>query len=218
MPATEAVHTCLLGGFRVSVGTRTIGEDEWRLRKAASLLKLLVLSPEHRLHREVVMELLWPDLGMRSAANNLRGVLHAARRTLEPATATPPVPPCERSDRDSNMAAARAGLDAAAWAEGQAMSLGEVVRYALGPTEPTLPPVPVTGRVPPGKSLPGLTRREREVAALVGKGLANRRIASELVLSERTVETHVRNILKKLGLESRAQLAALITTGSGLGT
>jgi predicted ATPase/DNA-binding SARP family transcriptional activator/DNA-binding CsgD family transcriptional regulator len=147
----------------------------------------------------------------------LFGAAEALRETIGT-----PVPPCERSDRDSNMAVARAGLDAAAWEaaweKGQAMSLGEVVRYALGPTEPTLPPVPVTGRVPAGKSLPGLTRREREVAALVGEGITNRRIASELVLSERTVETHVRNILKKLGLESRAQLAALITTGSGLGT
>ena len=82
----EALRIRLLGGFQISVGARTIGEDGWRLRKAASLVKLLTLSPGHRLHREVAMDLLWPDLGTRSAANNLRGALHAVRRTLEPTT------------------------------------------------------------------------------------------------------------------------------------
>jgi len=51
-----------------------------------------------------------------------------------------------------------------------------------------------------------LTGREREVAALVGQGKTNRGIASELVLSTRTVEKHVANILSKLGLTSRAQI------------
>ena len=53
-----------------------------------------------------------------------------------------------------------------------------------------------------------LTPREREVALLVARGLTNRRIASELSVSERTVENHVRKILKKLGLHSRAQISS----------
>src|SRR5215204_3790510 len=84
----QTVRIKLLGGFKVSVGSRTIGEGAWRLKKAASLLKLLALSPTHRLHREQVMDALWPDLGTARASNNLRGALHAARRTLEPGRAS----------------------------------------------------------------------------------------------------------------------------------
>ena len=51
-----------------------------------------------------------------------------------------------------------------------------------------------------------LTRREKEVAALIERGLTNRRISTELTISERTVDNHVANILKKLGLRSRAQI------------
>jgi DNA-binding NarL/FixJ family response regulator len=53
----------------------------------------------------------------------------------------------------------------------------------------------------------GLTAREREVAALIGQGRSNREIAEALVLSERTVATHVGNILAKLEFGSRAQIA-----------
>src|SRR5215212_2960815 len=50
-PDGEPVRVWLLGGFRVTVGPRSIGEEAWRLKKAASLLKLLALAPGHRLHR-----------------------------------------------------------------------------------------------------------------------------------------------------------------------
>src|SRR5262249_30782223 len=53
----------------------------------------------------------------------------------------------------------------------------------------------------------GLTARERQVAALIAQGKINREIAEMLVVSERTVETHVRNVLSKLGFTSRAQIA-----------
>src|SRR3712207_7411861 len=78
------LRVSMLGRFEVAVGSRVVGEDGWRLRKAASLVKLLALAPHHRLHREQAMESLWPDLSPRSAANNLHQTLHAARRALEP--------------------------------------------------------------------------------------------------------------------------------------
>jgi DNA-binding NarL/FixJ family response regulator len=53
----------------------------------------------------------------------------------------------------------------------------------------------------------GLTEREREVAGLIVDGLSNPEIADRLYLSPRTATTHVSNILSKLGLRSRAQIA-----------
>jgi DNA-binding SARP family transcriptional activator len=81
----EVIRIKLLGGFRVWVGPGVIGEDKWHLRKARSLIKLLALSAGHHLHREQIMDLLWPDLGTKAASNNLRRVLHSARKTLDPA-------------------------------------------------------------------------------------------------------------------------------------
>jgi DNA-binding SARP family transcriptional activator len=56
----------------------------WRLRKAAAMVKLLALAPSHRMHREHVMDLLWPDSSRKAVSNNLRQTLHAARRALDP--------------------------------------------------------------------------------------------------------------------------------------
>ncbi len=53
----------------------------------------------------------------------------------------------------------------------------------------------------------GLTTREREIAAWIAEGKINREIADMLVISERTVETHVGNIMFKLGFHSRRQIA-----------
>jgi DNA-binding NarL/FixJ family response regulator len=52
-----------------------------------------------------------------------------------------------------------------------------------------------------------LTRREREVAALIAQGLMNREIADRLIISEMTADSHVSHILRKLGFRSRAQVA-----------
>jgi DNA-binding NarL/FixJ family response regulator len=57
------------------------------------------------------------------------------------------------------------------------------------------------------QSFGGLTAREREVAALIRQGRSNREIAAALVLTERTVASHVGNILAKLDFTSRAQIA-----------
>lgn len=74
----------LLGGFGVQAGPREIADGEWRLRKTKGLVKLLALAPGHRLHRDQVLDLLWPELDAQAGDNQLRKVLHEARRILDP--------------------------------------------------------------------------------------------------------------------------------------
>ena len=81
---TARLSIQLLGSFSVSVGDRILGEGAWELRKAKSLVKLLALSHDHRVHREQAMELLWPELDPQAGSNNLHKALHVARRVLEP--------------------------------------------------------------------------------------------------------------------------------------
>ncbi|MGV9360070.1 ATP-binding protein [Amycolatopsis sp. NPDC003731] len=96
----------------------------------------------------------------------------------------------------------------AAFAEAAGSGLDEVVRYALRER----PATRVTGKTTePG----GLTRRQREIAELVARGMSNKEIAAALVLSGRTVEGHVENILVKLGLTSRTQVASWLAGQSG---
>lgn len=88
------------------------------------------------------------------------------------------------------------------------MTPEQAVEYALSEEE-AAPPAASAPKASPAEKPPvKLTRREEEIAALVARGLTNRRIAEELTLSQRTVDNHVSKILKKLGLRSREQVAA----------
>jgi non-specific serine/threonine protein kinase len=126
--------------------------------------------------------------------------------------------PQSRTPLSATEARERLGADAyaATYAEGQAISLEAAVAFAEsvvraiaaeaatgGSSAPLLTP-----RQAARERFGGVTARERAVAELVAQGRSNREIATALVLSERTVETHVTNILNKLGYDSRAQVAA----------
>jgi DNA-binding CsgD family transcriptional regulator len=111
----------------------------------------------------------------------------------------------------------RVGLAAALVSRGGAADLpraDELARAALaearrlgmpGPERRAAALVERAGRAT--RAADPLTAREREIAGLVSAGLTNREIAERLFLSARTVETHVRNILTKLGLANRTQIA-----------
>jgi DNA-binding SARP family transcriptional activator len=76
----------LLGRFEVHVDGRAIPAADWRRDRATALVKLLAVSPGHRIHREQAMEMFWPDLDIEAAGANLRKTIHFARRALgEPA-------------------------------------------------------------------------------------------------------------------------------------
>jgi predicted ATPase/DNA-binding SARP family transcriptional activator len=72
----------LMGGFEVTVDGAAIPREAWRRRQPAQLVKLLALAPGHRLHREQVMDALWPDLMIDEAAPRLHKAAHYARATL----------------------------------------------------------------------------------------------------------------------------------------
>jgi predicted ATPase/DNA-binding CsgD family transcriptional regulator len=98
----------------------------------------------------------------------------------------------------------------AAFDHGYRLSLDEAMAYALA-EQPDRPASPGTLNRAPGP-LSTLTRRESEVVVLVAEGLSNKEIAARLVLSPRTVEGHVDNLMRKLDCSSRAQVAALVAT------
>jgi non-specific serine/threonine protein kinase len=133
------------------------------------------------------------------------------------ATKTRPLPMfqdmIDRSD-----ATIRARIDAATfsagWDQGRTLTLEQAVAYALRREDPFADDPLGTAADAPSSAAPrardpaALTPREREVAILVGRGYSNRRIAEELVIAEKTAEVHARNVREKLGLASRAQIAA----------
>lgn len=92
---------------------------------------------------------------------------------------------------------------ASIFAAGQRLSLEDAAACAMavGDPRPLGPPRPEP-------SSDGLTRREREIVALMAAGLSNRDIADRLVITEGTTEVHAKHILSKLGFKSRTQVAA----------
>jgi non-specific serine/threonine protein kinase len=122
--------------------------------------------------------------------------------------------PTEQIDHNQDITSVRARLGearfAAAQSVGGGMSLDEACELALAVTRPTRAPlavVPLATRELLPSTWP-LSARECQIAVQVARGLTNRRIAHELVIAKRTVDAHVYRILRKLGFESRAQIAA----------
>jgi predicted ATPase/DNA-binding CsgD family transcriptional regulator len=113
--------------------------------------------------------------------------------------------PPEKIDYEHYLGLVRAKLSDAAFeaeqAKGRALAIEQAIEYALDLPLPT----PMRSQAEPAAALE-LTEREREVMALIAQGLSNGEIADQLVLSKRTVEHHVANILSKLRFTKRAQI------------
>ncbi|MFD0901882.1 LuxR C-terminal-related transcriptional regulator [Actinomadura sediminis] len=105
-----------------------------------------------------------------------------------------------RAHRTSTLAVLGEERFGRAFAAGRAMSGAEAARFALGEAAPAA-----------GARPGSLTGRQWQVAGLVAEGLSNRDIADKLVISQRTVDTHVQHILDKLGFRKRAQIATWFT-------
>jgi DNA-binding CsgD family transcriptional regulator len=139
--------------------------------------------------------------------------LAAAATSLRTATGLPRAP-VESKAFEHWLEPAELALEPAArdqlCREAAAMTLESILTYALEAKPSENADVPV---VSPSERV--LTTREREVSVLVSHGLSNQDIASRLVISERTVESHVSNALAKLGLPSRAGLAGWAARQAG---
>ena len=124
-----------------------------------------------------------------------------------------PLPPVWRRYLDDRLQApARRALGEVAWQAARADGHGMVEALALAQAREVVgtPIVPRRGdpTAAGGSAAAVLTRREREVARLVASGLSDREIAATLIIGRRTAEAHVAHCFNKLGLPSRARLAA----------
>jgi non-specific serine/threonine protein kinase len=131
--------------------------------------------------------------------------LFAAASTLRQRIGAPAAPRI-RTAREHDLVRARTALGkrafAALWSEGRTLTVRQAIDNALSIDVDDAPPPPAPGGL--------LTRREREVATLIGQGLTSRQIAERLAISSHTADAHAEHIREKLGLRSRAQIAAWV--------
>ena len=171
-------------------------EDRWRLAVGLEAAACL-MAAQHV-----------PDLALRlaGAASASREAIGIRLGPAAQAVLDRWLEPCRQALGDT--------ASARAWADGLTTSPEQLWREALAlPTESpaSMPAPPAPSPVTAGsRPMSALTERQQSVAELVARGCSNRQIADELHLSERTVETHVRQILHKLVLVSRTQLAAWV--------
>jgi DNA-binding SARP family transcriptional activator len=76
------IHVTLLGRFAVTVGGVPVAEAGWKRRHAAAVVKVLALAPGRRLHREQVIDLVWPGDTIAEAVPKLHKAAHFARRAI----------------------------------------------------------------------------------------------------------------------------------------
>ncbi len=165
------------------LASQTIG-DRWAIAMATELFAL-VASAEGRLDR----------------AAQLLGATEALWETAPPAFTREWAAAREKSRSDARAQLGKRDFEIA-FSRGQSLNIDQAIRLALEEPEPQNAAPRARRPTAP------LSTRELEVAALVAQGLSNKEIAARLIIAERTADTHVNNILTRLGFKSRTQLAA----------
>jgi non-specific serine/threonine protein kinase len=206
-----AIAAADLGGV-----LRSAGETERAASLYAESVRLLSdLGDRRRLGSSL--------LGLATVALDSGDVDHSARlggiaEHLASAVAASPLPgwlAARDQLRSALEAASDPALVAAAWANGSSLEPAEAMAVARS-ARPGPANTHRAGAESASDWRSRLSTREREVALLVAAGYSNPRIAEQLVITRRTADTHVQNILTKLGLHSRAQVAAWVVQRQNL--
>jgi predicted ATPase/DNA-binding CsgD family transcriptional regulator len=199
----------------------TLGLDAWRRGDAVRAVELqrcgleIKLGLDDGLGTALGLEALaWAvgALGQHKRAAHMLGTADVLWEATGGSVAT--VAPELVGEHDKSVAGSRAALGdqayAAAVRRGRQMPLAQVLHDA----EHTRRSTRLGQRDVGGAGL--LTSREEEIAGLLAQGLSNKAIANHLVIAQRTAETHVANVLVKLGLTSRSQVAAWVAEQRGI--
>jgi DNA-binding CsgD family transcriptional regulator len=141
------------------------------------------------------------NTGQAQAAAQLLGAAEAAGRQTGADIMGPFVPVLAQAKESARGALGSSKFEAEFQA-GSRLSRVAALRIALGESDQA------EVAASDGVESAALGKRELEVARLVAEGLSNKQIAARLFISDRTVATHVGNILNKLGFNSRAQVAS----------
>jgi DNA-binding NarL/FixJ family response regulator len=215
LEAPLEIARCLAGMGRIALAQGNLGLGQARLAESLQLSQAAGQRLAIARGLEAIAELAAAEQQPERAVR-LAGAALALRETIGQAHGAG-----SRLENLLDPVRGRLGDAAAAalLAEGRALTPDEAVAYALAPGQEASgeqhpgqarasgQPAPVRSAPSPASASP-LTPREQEIAALIVRGLSNRGIADELVISPATAARHVANILTKLGFSSRAQIAA----------
>ena len=190
-------HTVLRHGLRLILDG---AEDMTVVGEAADGTEVVALARSLR-PDVVLMDVNMPGMSGIEATRRLRVILPQTRVLM-----------LTISDKNRDLLGAiRAGARGYLLKSAESQDVLDAIRR-IAAGEAILPPS-LTARLldelaAPARPPMSLTNRESQVLALIAEGLANKEIAARLHISENTVKTHVRHILEKLGLRSRAEAAA----------
>jgi len=198
-----------------------LGLDAWRMGDTVHAVELqrsgleIKVGFDDRLGTAVGLEALAWGVGALGQHKRAAHFLGAAQMVWDSTAASlATVLPELVCEHDKSVAAARAALGdqgyAAAFRRGRQMPLAQALNDAEHIRRSTR-----SGQVDAGGA-GSLTSREEEIVGLLAQGLSNKAIAKTLVIAQRTAETHVANVLAKLGLTSRSQVAAWVAEQRGI--